>query len=97
MKIKVGDLIEYLKEYPQDAAIKFAVKEQYGQSTVLDFGFISTSTEEVYGKEVVIHPYFEGESEEQTISEDECPTCGRPMYWDDAERIYYCMEDYAHG
>ncbi len=58
MQITVGDLRAYLESYDQDAVVKFAIESKFGISTVKDYGFISTSTEEVHGKEIIIHPHF---------------------------------------
>ena len=61
MEITVGSLKQYLDSYDDDAVVKFAVESKQGSTRVADYGFISTSTEEVYGKEIVIHPYLEAE------------------------------------
>lgn len=58
MQITVGDLQEYLSSYDMNAVVKFAIEEKFGTSKILDFSFISESTKEVHGSEIVIHPYF---------------------------------------
>ena len=58
MQVTVGSLKEYLDSYDDEAVVKFAIETSNGTSRVLDYGFISVSTEEVYGKEIVVHPYF---------------------------------------
>jgi hypothetical protein len=57
MQITVADLKEYLDSYDDEAVVKFATESICGYTKVSDYGFISESTEEVYGKEIVIHPY----------------------------------------
>lgn len=59
MEITVGDLKQYLDSYDDEAVVKFAVETRNGTSVVHNYGFISVSTESVYGKEIVIHPYFD--------------------------------------
>lgn len=65
MQITVADLKEYLESYDDEAVVKFSVNDNWNNYTIaLDYGFISESTEEVYGKEIIIHPYFPPNSEE---------------------------------
>lgn len=53
----VGELVEYLASYDSDVVVKMKVADHLpGISIVKEIGFISVSTEEVYGKEIVIHP-----------------------------------------
>lgn len=60
MQISVADLKAYLDEYDDEAIVKFKVADHLpGISLVKDYGFISVSTEEVHGKEIIIHPYEE--------------------------------------
>lgn len=58
MQITVSDLKEYLNGYDDEAIVKFAVSSKNGISIVHNYGFISVSTEEVHGKEIVIHSYY---------------------------------------
>lgn len=67
MSITVERLIALLNDYDPDTVIKLAVGTQNGLTIAKDFGFVVRSTEEVYGKEIVIHPtefsdYFEVQS-----------------------------------
>lgn len=65
MQITVADLKEYLDSYDDEAVVKFSINDNWNNCTIaLDYGFISESTEEVHGKEIVIHPYFPSRSEE---------------------------------
>jgi hypothetical protein len=57
MKITVSDLISYLSDYDDEAEVKFAMGSFNNTTIVGDYGFISESNSEVYGKEIVIHPY----------------------------------------
>lgn len=59
MQITVGDLRDYLASYDEEAVVKFATSSKYGNTTIADYSHIVRSTESVYGKEIVIHPYFE--------------------------------------
>lgn len=62
MQITVKNLKEYLDSYDDDAIVKFAIGEMNNLTVVHDFGFISKSSE-VYGKEIVIHPYYGGDDD----------------------------------
>lgn len=59
MQITVSDLQDYLYNYDGDAIVKLSTRSSNGQSEVFDFSHITVSTEEVHGKEVVIHSMME--------------------------------------
>ncbi len=55
MQITVADLKAYLESHDDDAVVKLCTGSSNGLSEVHDFSHIATSTEEVHGKEIVIH------------------------------------------
>lgn len=54
--LTVGQLRDILSSHDDDTIVKIAVGSFNGLTQVSDFGYLTTSTEEVYGKEIVIHP-----------------------------------------
>lgn len=57
--MRVNELIDMLRLADHEATVKIAVASKNGISTVLDFGFLSTSTPEVHGLEIILHPDYE--------------------------------------
>ena len=54
--LTVGELKELLTNHDDDTVVKIAVGKFNGLTEVADFGFFATSTSEVWGKEIVLHP-----------------------------------------